>query len=126
MEDNTEAVKANTKQMKTTQNSIYSNSALANYIQRGVGGPEGFGIGGKSDDAGYPWHITSNYGMRYHPTKHKYLMHNGVDFGAKRNTAIGAAMGMKVEDVISRLKGIDCGGRGTSCPDQLATALENM
>ena len=25
---------------------------------------------------------------------------------------------------IKRLKGIDCGGRGTSCPDQLAKALE--
>jgi hypothetical protein len=29
-----------------------------------------------------------------------------------------------VEDAISRMKGIDCGGRGTSCPDQLAHALE--
>lgn len=32
--------------------------------------------------------------------------------------------GMSVEDAISRMKGIDCGGRGTSCPDQLAKALE--
>ncbi len=32
--------------------------------------------------------------------------------------------GMKVEDAIKRLKGIPCGGRGTSCPDQLAIALE--
>ena len=32
--------------------------------------------------------------------------------------------GMKIADVIERLKGIDCGGKGTSCPDQLATALE--
>lgn len=32
--------------------------------------------------------------------------------------------GMKVDDVITRLKGTDCGGRGTSCPDQLAKALE--
>lgn len=32
--------------------------------------------------------------------------------------------GMKVDDVIRKLKGIDCGGRGTSCPDQLARALE--
>lgn len=32
--------------------------------------------------------------------------------------------GMKVDDVISRLKGTDCGGRRTSCPDQLARALE--
>lgn len=31
--------------------------------------------------------------------------------------------GMKVKDVIARLKGIDCGGKGTSCPDQLACAL---
>lgn len=34
------------------------------------------------------------------------------------------AKGMKVEDVISLLKDVDCGGRGTSCPAQLALALE--
>ena len=34
------------------------------------------------------------------------------------------AEGMKVEDVIARLKGVDCNGRGTSCPDQFAQALE--
>ena len=33
--------------------------------------------------------------------------------------------GMKVDEVIARLEGIDCRGRGTSCPDQLAHALEN-
>ena len=32
--------------------------------------------------------------------------------------------GMKAEDAIAKLKGIDCNGRGTSCPDQLALALE--
>ncbi|MBQ8970922.1 MAG: TIGR03905 family TSCPD domain-containing protein [Lachnospiraceae bacterium] len=32
--------------------------------------------------------------------------------------------GMKVDDVISRLAGINCSGRGTSCPDQLAKALQ--
>lgn len=32
--------------------------------------------------------------------------------------------GMKVDEVISRLKGTDCNGKGTSCPDQLARALE--
>lgn len=32
--------------------------------------------------------------------------------------------GMDVQEVISRLDGIDCGGRGTSCPDQLARALK--
>ena len=31
--------------------------------------------------------------------------------------------GMKVDDVINRLSGIDCNGKGTSCPDQLAKAL---
>ena len=31
--------------------------------------------------------------------------------------------GMKVEDVIEKLKGIDCGGKSTSCPDQLSKAL---
>ena len=32
--------------------------------------------------------------------------------------------GMQAEDVISRLKDIDCNGKGTSCPAQLAIALE--
>ena len=32
--------------------------------------------------------------------------------------------GQKAEDVIARLKGIECGSKGTSCPDQLAIALE--
>lgn len=34
--------------------------------------------------------------------------------------------GMKVSDVISRLEGISCNGKGTSCPDQLARALRLM
>lgn len=32
--------------------------------------------------------------------------------------------GMKVHDVIARLEGLNCNGRGTSCPDQLAKALK--
>ncbi|MEZ3461237.1 MAG: TIGR03905 family TSCPD domain-containing protein [Lachnospiraceae bacterium] len=32
--------------------------------------------------------------------------------------------GMKVDDAISKLKGIKCGFKNTSCPDQLARALE--
>ena len=31
--------------------------------------------------------------------------------------------GMDVDEAIEKLEGIDCGGRGTSCPDQLAKAL---
>ncbi len=34
--------------------------------------------------------------------------------------------GMKVDDAIDRLKGIHCGFKSTSCPDQLARALESM
>jgi len=34
--------------------------------------------------------------------------------------------GMKIEEAIKRLKGIPCGMRGTSCPDQLARALEEI
>ena len=31
--------------------------------------------------------------------------------------------GMDIDEVIARLKGIHCGMKETSCPDQLATAL---
>lgn len=34
--------------------------------------------------------------------------------------------GLTVEEAVKRLKGIDCGGRGTSCPDQLVNALETL
>ena len=34
--------------------------------------------------------------------------------------------GMNINDAIKKLKGIDCRGRGTSCPDQLAIALEKI
>lgn len=34
--------------------------------------------------------------------------------------------GKKVSEVIELLKGIPCGYRGTSCPDQLAKALEQI
>lgn len=32
--------------------------------------------------------------------------------------------GMDAREVARRLKGVDCGGKGTSCPDQLAHAIE--
>ena len=34
--------------------------------------------------------------------------------------------GMKIDEAIKRLKGIPCGLKGTSCPDQLAKALEEI
>lgn len=32
--------------------------------------------------------------------------------------------GMKIDDVVARLQGINCGMKGTSCPDQLSMALK--
>ncbi len=48
--------------------------------------------------------------------------------GCHGNTQGVAALakGMAVEEVIARLEGIDCRGRGTSCPDQLAKALKQL
>ena len=49
--------------------------------------------------------------------------------GCNGNTQGVASLvkGMPVEEVIKRLDGIDCNGRGTSCPAQLAMALkENL
>lgn len=52
---------------------------------------------------------------------------NSVHFvgGCNGNTQGVASLvaGMKIDDVIERLSGINCGGRGTSCPDQLSQAL---
>lgn len=36
------------------------------------------------------------------------------------------ARGMKPADVANRLRGIRCGSKATSCPDQLARALESI
>lgn len=34
--------------------------------------------------------------------------------------------GMNINDVITKLKGIKCGMKNTSCPDQIAIALEKI
>ena len=46
--------------------------------------------------------------------------------GCNGNTqGVGALVaGMKVDEAIKRLRGIKCGFRPTSCPDQLSIALE--
>lgn len=48
------------------------------------------------------------------------------DGGCNGNTQgiSGLVDGMPVDEVIKRLSGIRCGFKGTSCPDQLAKALE--
>ena len=52
---------------------------------------------------------------------------NSVQFigGCAGNTAGISQLvcGMKAEDVISKLEGVRCGVKPTSCPDQLAHAL---
>ena len=54
-----------------------------------------------------------------------YCSFNG---GCAGNTKGVAALvtGMKIEDAISKMKGIRCGFKSTSCPDQLANALEQL
>ena len=46
--------------------------------------------------------------------------------GCNGNTQGVAALvqGMNVDEAIARMEGIDCGGRGTSCPDQVSKALK--
>ncbi len=46
----------------------------------------------------------------------------GCDGNTKGVSAL--VQGMEVDEAIRRLRGIDCHGKGTSCPDQLARALE--
>lgn len=48
--------------------------------------------------------------------------------GCHGNTQGIAALcvGMRKDEVIVRLEGINCKGRGTSCPDQLARALKQL
>ena len=46
--------------------------------------------------------------------------------GCSGNTQGVAALvkGMKIDEAIAKIKGIKCGFKSTSCPDQLAKALE--
>ncbi|MGN0550756.1 MAG: TIGR03905 family TSCPD domain-containing protein [Acutalibacteraceae bacterium] len=56
-------------------------------------------------------------------TKVKSLSFTGGCNGNGKGIA-SLCEGMEAQEIIKRCKGIDCGGRGTSCPDQLARALE--
>ena len=50
------------------------------------------------------------------------ILHNGCDGNHKGLTAL--LRGMSVDEAISRLEGITCKVRPTSCPDQVAQALK--
>ncbi len=56
----------------------------------------------------------------------KILTNVRFDGGCNGNTQGVAKLveGMYAEEVVSRLKGIRCGFKPTSCPDQLAVAIE--
>ena len=50
-------------------------------------------LGAESVPSGWPvrsGYITSNYGFRIHPTRHRRMFHQGVDFAAPRGTPIVA------------------------------------
>jgi len=53
-------------------------------------------------------------------------VHNVVYLGGCNGNLKGISAlveGMKAEDVIAKCKGIKCGYKNTSCPDQLASAI---
>ena len=55
------------------------------------------------------------------------IINNLKIIGGCPGNTIGVAklvVGKTVDEVIEMLKGIPCGKRGTSCPDQVAKALE--
>ena len=55
------------------------------------------------------------------------VLHNDVyQSGCNGNLqAVGRLVeGMDAKEAVARLKGIKCGSKGTSCADQLATAIE--
>lgn len=53
-------------------------------------------------------------------------VHNVQFIGGCPGNTVGVATlaeGQNARELIAKLKGIDCRGRGTSCPDQFAKAL---
>lgn len=55
-------------------------------------------------------------------TVHRVTFIGGCDGNTQGVAAL--VRGMKIDEAIARLEGIDCRGKGTSCPDQLARALK--
>ena len=53
---------------------------------------------------------------------HNIVFTNGCNGNLKGVAALSE--GMPAEELISRLKGVRCGFKTTSCPDQFAAALE--
>lgn len=57
------------------------------------------------------------------------IIKNAQIIGGCPGNTIGVSKlvaGKKIDEVINLLKGIQCGKKGTSCPDQLARGLEKI
>ena len=54
----------------------------------------------------------------------KGVCSRSIEFDVVDNKVTGVRFGMDVNEAIKRMKGIKCGFKPTSCPDQLASALE--
>ena len=58
--------------------------------------------------------ITSEFGLRYHPTLHYYRMHNGIDIGVPTNTPVYASAAGIVSKIVRvanpNKKNSSCGG----------------
>lgn len=55
------------------------------------------------------------------------IIHNVTFIGGCNGNTQGVSRlieGMNIHEAISKIEGINCGGRGTSCPDQLARAFK--
>lgn len=74
----------------------------------------------------YITHGTCSAAIRIDLNHDHTIEHVEFVGGCKGNTQGVSALvqGQKAEDVITRLQGIHCGTKPTSCPDQLAQALQ--
>ncbi len=73
----------------------------------------------------YKTHGTCSREISFEVTEGK--VHNVKFYGGCNGNlkGIGALVeGQNIDDVISRIEGITCGMKATSCPDQLAQALK--
>lgn len=79
-------------------------------------------------------HITAEPGAQVCPvlidieligdTVNRVIYTRGCNGNAKGIDAL--IKGMKVDEAVRRMKGITCGQKPTSCPDQLARILESL
>lgn len=105
LDDNTEAVKENTKVYGQSSDSIATKSYINKLYNQNrttgegaAGISYGVGAGGTSNTGGYPWSITSPFGPRT-LSNGDSSFHNGVDWGIRTGTPIGAPVAGKVTSV---------------------------